>query len=246
MTQSAITIRNLNKTFYLREKSNNSIREKVRSYFSSGESLKRVEALKSINLEIMKGEFFGIIGHNGSGKSTLLKAIIGALKPDKDSFIRTEGKVLRLALGIGFDLNLSARHNIYVNGSIMGLTFKEIGDNFDNIINFAGLSEFVDTPIKFYSSGMISRLSFAISMHVDADILLIDEYFGGVGDVQFREKSTKIFREHILKGKTIVLVSHELGQIKTYCNRVGFMKNGELQKVGKPEETISAYLQSYE
>ena len=131
--------------------------------FNRKSNIHSIHALEDINLDIYKGELFGIIGRNGSGKSTLLKLIIGAIKPNSGSEIKTYGKVLRLALGMGFDYNLSARHNIYVNGSVMGLTFREIGRRFHEIIDFAGLHEFVDTPIKYFSSGMVSRLAFAIS-----------------------------------------------------------------------------------
>lgn len=226
-SKPAIKLENVSKTFSFREKTQNSFRERAKSFFNKKRSLRVIEALTNINIEVNQGEFFGIIGHNGSGKSTLLKIIIGALKPDKGSKVYTEGKILRLALGMGFDMNLSARHNIYVNGSIMGLTFKEIGNKFDQIVDFAGLQKYVDTPIKFYSSGMTSRLAFAISMHVEADILLIDEYFGGVGDEEFQKKSSKVFEEHILKGKTIVFVSHNMNLISEYCERSCLIIDGE-------------------
>ena len=192
-------------------------------------------------LRSKRGSSFGIIGHNGSGKSTLLKLIIGALKADRSSIIETNGRILRLALGMGFDMNLSARHNIYVNGSIMGLTFKDIGNKFESIIDFAGLQEFVDTPIKFYSSGMVSRLAFAIAMHVEADILLIDEYFGGVGDIEFQQKSSEIFHQHILSGKTIIFVSHDMSLIRDHCHRVCVLSKGNNIYCGDPEEAIKTY-----
>ena len=234
----AIKLTNVSKTFKYREKSNDSLREKFRNFFTSNDSFKVIQALNNINLEINRAEFFGIIGHNGSGKSTLLKVIIGALKADKGSKIETNGKILRLALGMGFDMNLSARHNIYVNGSIMGLTFKEIGRKFHAIIDFAGLENFVDTPIKFYSSGMVSRLAFSISMHVEADILLIDEYFGGVGDAEFQQKSSEVFHQHILKGKTIVMVSHNMELIQEYCHRACLLDHGNLVICGDTKEVI--------
>jgi len=244
-TEIALELENVDKTFWIREKSNDSIRERIGGLFSGVSSNREIKALRNINLTVYKGEFFGIVGHNGSGKSTLLKLIMGAIKPDKGSRIVSNGKVLRLALGMGFDPNLSARHNIYVNGSIMGLTFKEIGNKFHEIIEFGGLEEFVDTPIKYYSSGMVSRLAFSIAMHVEADILLIDEFFGGVGDEQFKQKSSGKFKERILQGKTIVFVSHEMGLIEQYCNRVCVMNSGEIVAMGSPEEVIEPYLKSY-
>lgn len=243
--QFAIQLRGVSKTFYIRENSNDSIREKVKGLFNLDNSIKKIEALKDVTFDIKKGEFFGIIGHNGSGKSTLLKLIIGAIQADKGSTIITEGRVLRLALGMGFDMNLSARHNIYVNGSIMGLTFKEIGKRFQEIIDFAGLQDFVDTPIKFYSSGMISRLSFAISVHVESEILLIDEFFGGVGDVGFKQKSEEMFKRRILEGKTVVFVSHSMETIKEHCERVCVLNKGTLVGLGAPADVIPEYIASY-
>jgi ABC-type polysaccharide/polyol phosphate transport system ATPase subunit len=220
MSESVIRLKNVSKTFYIREKANDSIRKQLFSFLDNNNGLRKLEALKNINLDIKKGEFIGIIGHNGSGKSTLLKIIIGALQADHGGVVETNGKIVRLALGMGFDPELSARDNIYLNGSIMGLTFRQIGQKFDQIIEFSGLQNFIETPLKFYSSGMVSRLAFAIAMHVEADILLIDEFFGGVGDQDFREKSDKVFTESVIKGKTIVFVSHELDIVKQYAHRI--------------------------
>ncbi|MCL4118867.1 UNVERIFIED_CONTAM: hypothetical protein GTU68_038115 [Idotea baltica] len=242
----ALELNNVDKTFWIREKSNDSIRERLGGLFSGVSSTREIKALQNINLTIYKGEFFGIVGHNGSGKSTLLKLIMGAIKPDKGAKVVSNGKVLRLALGMGFDPNLSARHNIYVNGSIMGLTFKEIGNKFHEIIEFGGLEEFVDTPIKYYSSGMVSRLAFSIAMHVEADILLIDEFFGGVGDEAFKQKSSEKFKERIIEGKTIVFVSHEMSLIEEYCNRVCVMDGGRMLKTGEVSEIIPFYMSLYE
>jgi len=228
MSDIVIEIKNLSKTFYIREKANDSFRKKIYGLFDRKNGMRKIQALKNINLDIHKGEFIGIIGHNGSGKSTLLKIIIGALQGDSGSVINTQGKIVRLALGMGFDPELSARDNIYLNGSIMGLTFRQIGQKFEEIIDFSGLHNFVETPLKFYSSGMVSRLAFAIAMHVEADILLIDEFFGGVGDQDFREKSDKVFRESVIQGKTIVFVSHELDIVKQYAHRIYEFSGGEI------------------
>jgi len=236
-----ITIENVSKTFYIREQSQDSIREKVINLFSNKGSSRAIKALDNINLTIYKGDFIGIIGHNGSGKSTLLKMIIGAFQPDKGGTITTKGKIARLALGMGFDPNLSARDNIYVNGSIMGLSFKQIGERFHGILTFAELEDFVDTPIKFFSSGMVSRLAFAIAMHIDANILLVDEFFGGVGDIGFREKSQKVFKEAFIDGRTIVYVSHDLETIQQYCNCVLVLEKGKLIGYGKTAEMIAVY-----
>ena len=242
----AVHLENVSKTFYIREKSADSIRAKFKNVFQRKNDLHVINAVQDVTLDIRKGEFFGIIGHNGSGKSTLLKLIIGAIKPDNGSIIETEGKVLRLALGMGFDYNLSARHNIYVNGSIMGLTFREIGRKFHDIIDFAGLEDFIDTPIKYFSSGMVSRLAFAISVYVESDILLMDEFFGVVGDESFKQKSNEIFKKRIIDGKTVLFVSHELSAIKKYCSKLVIMNKGRMSRIYDVNEGIEMYLKEYQ
>lgn len=234
MSDIVIELKNVSKTFYIREKANDSFRKKIYGIFDRNNGMRKIEALKNVNLEIRRGEFIGIIGHNGSGKSTLLKIMIGALQGDSGSVVNTQGKIVRLALGMGFDPELSARDNIYLNGSIMGLTFRQIGHKFEEIIDFSGLHNFIETPLKFYSSGMVSRLAFAIAMHVEADILLIDEFFGGVGDQDFREKSDKVFRESVIHGKTIVFVSHELDIVNQYAHRIFEFSGGQIIRYEQP------------
>jgi ABC-2 type transport system ATP-binding protein len=231
MNEVLIKMQNVSKTFYIRERANDSFRKKFFGLFDNNIGIRKIEAVKNVNLEIRQGEFIGIIGHNGSGKSTLLKIIIGALQADPGGSVYTKGKMIRLALGMGFDVELSARDNIYLNGSIMGLTFRQIGLKFEDIIEFSGLHNFIETPLKFYSSGMVSRLAFAIAMHVEADILLIDEFFGGVGDVDFREKSDKVFKESIIQGKTIIFVSHEIEVVQKYATRIIKFSNGQIEQI---------------
>ncbi len=237
----AISLENVSKTFYVREKASDSIRNKFFNFFSRKNGLREIKALQGVNLNIHKGEFFGIIGKNGSGKSTLLKLIMGAYPVDQGGSVNVKGKIIRLSLGMGFDPALSARDNIYINGSVLGLTFRKIGSIFDEIIDFAGVENFVDTPLKFYSSGMRSRLSFAIAVHAEADIFLMDEFFGGVGDLAFREKSKEVFKRALIDGRTIVHVSHNLPTIKNHCDRVLFLDKGEVKFLGGPEETIVEY-----
>lgn len=224
MTDYRIDIKNLNKTFKISGRGF-SFTERLRRKLTS--KVNTVHAIKNLNLQVKNGEFLGIIGKNGSGKSTLLKLIIGAMDPDDGSHIRTNGRIIRLALGMGFDPNLTARDNIYLNGTILGLSFKQIGNKFEEIIDFAELDKFIDTPIKFYSTGMKSRLSFAIAIHAEADIFLIDEFFGSVGDLGFMAKSQKAFEENILQGKTIIHVSHSLNLIRQHCNRILIMDQGK-------------------
>lgn len=236
-----ILLQNVSKTFHFRDKNADTIRQRVRQFFAGKNKMRTLQALKNVSMEVHQGEFIGIVGPNGSGKSTFLKLIIGALSPDKGGIVQTRGRIVRLALGMGFDENLSARDNIYLNGSIIGLTFKQIGERFQEIIHFAGLDEFVDTPIKLFSSGMVSRLAFSIALHVEADILLIDEFFVGVGDKQFKAKSNEAFRQFIKSGKTILFVSHELDQLRNFADKVAIFRDGELIKFGKVSEVLDAY-----
>ena len=242
MSETVINIKNLNKTFYVREKSTLTIRSKVmRTLMGKRLPMKKVNALQNLNLEIKKGEFFGIIGRNGSGKSTLLHLLIGAMRPDKGSILETKGKVLRLAQGMDFEPNLTARDNIYLNGSILGLTFKKIGRIFHEIVRFAEIENFIDVPVKTFSSGMLSKLKFAIATHAEADIFLMDEFFVGVGDLKFKEKSEEVFRNRIIKGRTIVHVSHSLDSIIDLCDRVLLLDRGVPIAIGKPNEIVAQY-----
>ena len=239
MEEVCIEMRNLSKTFHIYEKGF-SFKDKLLDLVSDRHKM-TVTALDNINLQVNRGEFLGVIGRNGSGKSTLLKIILGTVDPDPGSYLNTNGKIVRLALGNGFDLNLSARDNIYLNGAIFGLSFKEIGNKFDEILHFSELEKFVNTPVKFYSSGMRSRLSFAIALHVDADIYLVDEFFADVGDEIFKEKSQKAFENKILKGKTIVHVSHSMDTIKDHCDKVLVLDKGKGTLYSEVDQAIEMY-----
>ncbi|MCL4118868.1 UNVERIFIED_CONTAM: hypothetical protein GTU68_038116 [Idotea baltica] len=206
-----------------------------------GNRNKQIPAISDISFDVKKGEVVGIIGSNGSGKSTLLNILLGSMRPDEQSTVHVNGKVIRLSLNLGFDINLTARENIYVNGSILGLSFKEIGDIFQEIVDFSGLEGFIDTQIKFYSSGMKSRLMFSIAMHANADIYLLDEFFGGVGDKKFKKKSKILFEEKFLNKHTVVMVSHSLKLIRKHCHRVIWLEKGKLMMQGNPEEVILSY-----
>lgn len=197
-------------------------------------------ALRDIDLGIKKGETIGIIGENGSGKSTLLKLIARILYPDEGS-IQTEGKIAALIeIGAGFHSELSGRENIYINGSILGLKKKEIEANLEKIIQFSGLERFIDNPIKTYSSGMYVRLGFSIAIHVDPDILLVDEILA-VGDENFQKKCLQRINGFKSVGKTIVLVSHDLVTMEKMCDRVFLLDNGLLVSGGHPVDVISEY-----
>ncbi|MCB0688876.1 MAG: ABC transporter ATP-binding protein [Saprospiraceae bacterium] len=240
-TEPVITAHSLNKTFYVREKSVTSIRDTVLNFTRLTAQRHEIKALRNINFEVKRGEIVGIIGRNGSGKSTLLNIVLGSMKPDKGSELTTKGRIVRLSLGMGFDPNLTARHNIYVNGSILGLTFKKIGSVFHDIIDFADLADFVDTPLKYYSSGMRMRLAFSVALYAEADVYLMDEIFASVGDESFREKSKRVFQDTFMEGRTILFVSHSLSHIKEFSDRVLLIDRGEQIAFGDPEEVIEIY-----
>lgn len=237
---AVVVLKNISKTFNIGSLPKSTAREKL-FYFWKRNPKKKIKALDNINFEIEKGDFFGILGRNGSGKSTLLRIILGSMHSDKGGEIYTEGKIIRLALGLGFDKHLTARENIYINGSIIGLTFQEVDEIFDEIINFSELQKHVDVPIRNYSSGMMSRLKFSIALHAKADIFLMDEFFGGVGDIDFQKKSKEVFETSFLEGRTIIHVSHNLETIRKHCNKVLILDRGKQVGIGSPEEMIPLY-----
>ena len=197
-------------------------------------------AVKNISFQIKQGEAWGIIGANGSGKSTLLKAISGILKPYKGT-IRVYGSIAPLIeLGAGFDQNLTARENIYLNGCVLGHTEKYMREHFDEIVAFAELQEFLDSPIKNYSSGMKARLGFAVATMVRPDILIVDEILS-VGDYAFRKKCEQRMEEMLSGGTTLLYVSHSLEEVKRLCSHAIWLEKGEIHRIGKEREVCEAY-----
>lgn len=200
-------------------------------------------ALKDISLEIKRGEFIGIIGFNGSGKSTLLKCIAGVLTPTKGS-IEVNGSIAPLIeLGAGFDPNLSARENVYLNGAVLGKSRKEMNALFDSIIEFAEIGEFVDTPIKNFSSGMLARLGFAIATSYIPDVLIVDEVLS-VGDYKFQQKCENRMKEILAHGTTVIFVSHNIDQIKELCSRVVWINKGDMVMQGDTETVCNSYMEA--
>lgn len=236
----AISLRNASKTFYIQDVPLLSIRDYVINVFKPNKT-RAIRALKNISLDVRPGEFLGVIGRNGSGKSTLLHVITGAYPVDKGGEVITHGNFIRLSLGIGFDHELSARENIYINASILGLPVAQIEQKFDDIIAFSELHDFVNTRVKYFSSGMVSRLAFAVALHAEADIFLMDEYFGGVGDEKFNEKCRDVFQRTFIDNRTIVHVSHNMDAIRAYSDRVLLLHHGEMIALGEPDEVIEAY-----
>lgn len=198
-------------------------------------------AVKDVSIDIRRGEAWAIVGKNGSGKSTLLKAICGIVYPYQGT-IQVNGRIAPLIeLGAGFDGNLTARENIYLNGTILGYTYQFMKEHFNEIVEFAELEEFIDLPLKNFSSGMKSRLGFAIATMVQPDILIVDEVLS-VGDFKFKEKCERRIRELLSTGTTILFVSHSLETVKKMCRYAIWMEKGEIIEVGEVERVCEDYV----
>jgi ABC-type polysaccharide/polyol phosphate transport system ATPase subunit len=202
-----------------------------------------VLALKALSFVVDRGEAFGIIGRNGSGKSTLLKVISGILKPSS-GIVRVNGRIAALIeLGAGFHPEITGRENIVINGIMLGLSKKEIEQRFDRIVDFSGIGEFIDQPVKTYSSGMYVRLGFAVAVHVDPEILLIDEVLA-VGDEEFSQKCIAKIQEMKYRGVTLVFVTHQLDQVRNLCDRALWLDHGAAAAIGDPARVVDDYLQT--
>jgi ABC-type polysaccharide/polyol phosphate transport system ATPase subunit len=201
-----------------------------------------VVALRNVSFSVDRGEAFGIIGRNGSGKSTLLKLISGILKPTSGS-VAVNGRIAALIeLGAGFHPEITGRENIYINGIMLGLTRREIDQRFDKIVEFSGIADFLDQPVKTYSSGMYVRLGFAVAVHVDPDVLLIDEVLS-VGDEEFSARCVAKIQEMKYRGVTLLFVTHQLDQVRTLCDRALWLDKGMIEAIGDPMRVVDAYLQ---
>ena len=201
-------------------------------------------ALDDVSFQVRKGEVFGLVGLNGPGKSTMLKLVSGIYKPTSGT-IRVDGVLAPLIeLGAGFDMNLTARENVYLNGSVMGYSKKFLQEKFDEIIDFAELRDFVDVPLKNYSSGMVARLGFAIATVIEPDILICDEILA-VGDFQFQQKCEERINQMRAHGVTILFVSHSIEQVQRICHRALWLDHGHLKMIGPVDEVCPAYISQY-
>jgi lipopolysaccharide transport system ATP-binding protein len=197
-------------------------------------------ALRDINLHVKQGEFLGIIGKNGSGKSTLLK-VISRIYPPSEGSVKVSGEIFpMLELGVGFQPEFSVKENIYLYGTMLGFTRKDLNDRLKGIVEYAGLGRFVDAKLKTLSMGMMLRLGFSIAIQSDASIFLVDEVLA-VGDKDFQERCEEQFRRLKKEGKTIVFVSHDLGSVQRFCDRVIVLEQGEQVREGRPDEMIAFY-----
>ena len=236
---NAIEVKNMSKDFKLIYDKPNTLKERLVFWKSTKKEYRHV--LKNINLNIKKGETVALIGTNGSGKSTLLKLMTKIIYPTK-GIIKINGKLTSLLeLGAGFHPDFTGRENIYFNASIFGLTAAEIDARVDDIIKFSELENFIDAPVRTYSSGMYMRLAFSVAINVDAEILLIDEILA-VGDQHFQDKCFEKLHELKSSGKTIVIVSHSLNSVKNLCDRAIWIYNGEIKLDGNTKDVISDYL----
>ena len=241
-----IKLENVGMKFNLGIEKNNSFKETFIRFFQfkSKKNKKKKNdnfwALKDVSFEVKKGEVVGLIGSNGAGKSTLLKVVSGVMKP-------TEGKVTvsgvispMIELGAGFDPELTARENIYLNGAILGYSKKFLDEKFDDIVEFSELKDFLDVPVRNFSSGMTAKLAFSIATVVDPEILIVDEILS-VGDIKFQEKSKKKMMEMIKGGTTVLYVSHSLDSIKDLCTKVVWLDHGKVVEVGNTKKLCDKY-----
>jgi ABC-type polysaccharide/polyol phosphate transport system ATPase subunit len=189
---------------------------------------------------VNKGECVGLIGRNGCGKSTLIRLLAGVY-PTDTGYVEINGTTLIMNLGVGMSQELTARENIYVSSSVLGLKIKETDAIFDKIVDFAEIREFIDTKVKFFSSGMMARLGFSIAVNAGAGIMFLDEIFA-VGDMKFQEKAIKVFESSWIDGKTVILVSHSMDVIRKYCTRTAYMKKGELVYFGETQKAVDMYI----
>jgi ABC-type polysaccharide/polyol phosphate transport system ATPase subunit len=197
-------------------------------------------ALKDVSLEVRRREVLGLIGHNGAGKSTLLRLIARVLQPTSGR-VTVRGRVAPLLeLGAGFDMELTGRENVYLNGAILGFRRADIDQRFDRIVDFAGVREFIDMPLRNYSSGMVVRLGFAVATDIQPDVLIVDELLS-VGDADFQKKSEQRMRELSEKSEAVIMVSHDLGLMREMCQRVAWLDHGRLLAVGPPDEVVGQY-----
>ena len=236
---NAVELRDVGKRFKRMGDRRDSLKERI--VRGRGSRAEDFWAVRNISFDVPAGSVYGLIGHNGSGKSTLLKMIGGIYRPTEGS-IAAQGRVASLIeLGAGFHPDMSGRENIALNGSILGLSRKEISDVTGEIIEFSGLAEFINEPVKHYSSGMYVRLGFAVAVHMKPDVLLVDEVLA-VGDEEFQRKCFDHLYALRRSGRTIIVVSHGLGQLEGLCDEIAWLEHGQLQQRGQAVETIAAYL----
>ncbi|AEG45124.1 ABC transporter ATP-binding protein [Isoptericola variabilis] len=240
---TVVEIENLSKRFTIRKEK--SLKERIVNFGRSQKHKEQFWALRGVDLSIRSGSTVGLIGPNGSGKSTLLKMIGGILQPDTGT-VSIRGRLAALLeLGAGFHPDLTGRENVYLNAAILGISREQTDRYFDAIVDFSGIEKFIDTQVKFYSSGMYVRLAFAVAVHVDPDILLVDEVLA-VGDEPFQRKCLERIRQFQAEGRTIVLVTHGLDQVAEFCDRAVVLESGKVVVDGSPREALRTLRADFE
>lgn len=238
--QIAVKVDHVSKYFKLPTEATNSLRTALVNRFKGIKGYKEQHVLKDISFEVEKGDFFGILGRNGSGKSTLLKIISEIYVPEKGS-VTIDGKLVSfIELGVGFNPELTGRENVYMNGAMLGFSTAEIDAMYDDIVDFAELHDFMNQKLKNYSSGMQVRLAFSVAIKAQGDILILDEVLA-VGDEAFQRKCNDYFQERKKSGKTTILVTHDMGAVKKYCNKAVLIENGLVKAIGSPENVANQY-----
>ncbi len=238
--QLAVKVENVSKVFKLPREKSSSVKDKIISIPRRNKGYEVQRALHDISFEVRKGEFYGIVGKNGGGKSTLLKVISGIYEPSHGN-VQVNGKLTPfIELGVGFNPELTGRENIFLNGALLGFNRKEMSKMYKDIVAFAELERFMDQKLKNYSSGMQVRLAFSIAIRAKSDILVMDEVLA-VGDAAFQKKCFEIFRDLKKQGRTIILVTHDMGNVERFCDRVLVINEGEQMAVTTPGEASSMY-----
>ncbi|MBQ5320952.1 MAG: ABC transporter ATP-binding protein [Oscillospiraceae bacterium] len=239
-SENAVELRDIEMHFNMSKEKFDSLKELFLRFVTRRLMFEDFIALNKVSFDIPKGDVFGIVGLNGSGKSTILKIISGILTPTKGK-VETDGTIAPLIeLGAGFDLDLTARENIYLNGSVLGYSKKFMDEKFDDIVEFSELREFLDTPMKNYSSGMVARIGFAIATITKPDILIVDEILA-VGDFKFQEKCEQRINSMINGDTTVIIVSHSIDQIERLCKHCAWLEKGKLKMIGDAKEVCNAY-----
>lgn len=235
-----VSVKNISLKFKMEQNRANSLKEFCVRWLKRDLKSEDFWALTDVSFDVEKGDVIGIIGHNGAGKSTLLKVISGIMKPTKGT-IEAHGNIVpMLELGSGFDMELSGRENIYLNGAILGYSEKFLNEKYDEIVAFSELGNFIEAPLRTYSSGMLARLAFSVACIVEPEILIVDEILS-VGDADFQEKSRARMMDLMTGGTTVFFVSHSLKQIRQMCNKVVWLEHGKIQAIGKTGEICDKY-----
>ncbi|MCB6508449.1 ABC transporter ATP-binding protein [Dorea sp. 210702-DFI.3.125] len=241
--EAIIKVENVSIKFNLSTERFDTFKEYVIKSLKNQVSYEEFWALKNVSFEVYRGDSLGLVGLNGSGKSTMLKTIAGVLKPTEGKVTVNGGVAPLIELGAGFDLDLTARENVYLNGAILGHSREVMEQHYEDIVEFSELREFMDVPVKNYSSGMVSRLAFAIATIGTPDILIVDEVLS-VGDFRFQKKCEERIHAMMDKGTTILFVSHSIDQVKSICNKIVWLEKGHVKRFGNAEEICEEYRNS--